>query len=116
MGMAHDARLDYDWFRKKKSSKTPQEMLHVCTCLCALIWTFCNALVCIVSVMGVSDSIYNGVCAEPLLKKANENEPELIINSDVSNSDGTMSGNTFTVNLPAISLEHGPFRLVYYCM
>ena len=46
--------------------------------------------------------------------KADENAPELIINSDASNSDGTMSGNTFTVNLPAISLQHGPFRLVLH--
>ena len=51
-------------------------------------------------------------CAEPVIKK--EDEPELTINSNVSTSDGTMSGNTFTINLPAISLEHGPFRLVLH--
>ena len=41
--------------------------------------------------------------------KIDENAPELILNSD-----GTMSGNTFTVNLPAISLDNGPFRLVLH--
>ena len=43
-----------------------------------------------------------------------KNKPELIINGNASVSDGTMSDKPFTINLPAISLENGPFRLVYY--
>ena len=53
------------------------------------------------------------VCLEPSLEKVDRNKPKLIINSNASASDGTMSDSTFTIYLPAISLENGPFRLVY---
>ena len=42
-----------------------------------------------------------------------KNKPELIINENSYVSNGTMSDKTFTIDLPAISLENGPFRLVY---
>ena len=42
-----------------------------------------------------------------------KNKPKMTINDNASVSDGTMSDNTFTIDLPAISLENGPFRLVY---
>jgi len=55
------------------------------------------------------------VCVEPLLDEADKNKPELIININSSTTEGIMTDNAFTINLPAISSENGPFRLeVYY--